>query len=125
MTNPEDDAWSDMYLEDDARTDILFWWTSQEECEAIGDDLPEFVPEYLRSEYRSRLGRAGRGRLWSADQFGAVGIPWNTSKPAARLAGERGGIVIHKEDAPYVFELPGFLTDAKLNIINDLQEPAQ
>ncbi len=77
-----------------ARTDLLIWWTGQEECEAIyalheEDDenrvLPATVPEYIRLEFRSRYGRAGRGRLWCDGQF----------------------------------SLPGFLTDLKLNFIND------
>lgn len=105
------------------RDDLLIWWTAQDECEAIGDELAEATPEYIRSEYRSRLGRNGRGRLWSANQFGDVGIPWDESKPATRLAGKRGGIVIWASDAAHVFDLPGFLTDLRLNFINEL-EPA-
>lgn len=102
------------------RTDLLIWWLSQDECEAIGDYPPGSVPLYIRSEYRSRYGRNGRGRLWTDNQFGAVGIPWDMSKPATRLAADRGGIVIWAADAPHVFGLHGFLTDLRLNFINEL-----
>jgi hypothetical protein len=104
------------------RTDIYIWWLSQDECEAIGDFPPGSVPLYIRNEYRSRLGRPGRGRLWVGLEVGEVGIPWDDSKPAARLAGKRGGIVIYKTDATHVFGLPGFLTDLHLNFINSLQD---
>lgn len=103
------------------RADLLVWWTSQDECEAIGDELAESVPDYIRSEYRSRYGRNGRGRLWADDQIGMVGIPWDTTKPASRLAGSRGGIVIWLTDAVHVFGMAGFLTDLELNIINELE----
>jgi len=76
------------------------------------------VPDYIHSEFCSRYGRNGRGRLWAADELGSVGIPWDTTKPASRLAGSRGGIVIFKRDAVHVFGLPGFLTDLQLNFIN-------
>lgn len=103
------------------RTDLLIWWLAQDECEAIGDFPPGSVPLYIRNEYRSRLGRPGRGRLWADTQFGEVGIPWDITKPATRLAGTRGGIVIFKADAAHVFDLPGFLTDLHLNFINTLE----
>lgn len=106
-------------IDTSARTDVLVWWLSQDECEAIGDELADDAPAYLCLEYRSRLGRPGRGRLWVDDQFDDVGIPWDTTKPASRLAGERGGIVIWASDAAHVFSLPGFLTDCRLNFINE------
>jgi len=106
------------------RTDLLIWWTDQEECESIGNHthMLKTVPEYIRKEYSSRYGRNGRGRLWTDAQFGAVGFPWDTTKPASRLADKRGGIVIWASDAAHVFGLPGFLTDQRLNIINELGE---
>jgi hypothetical protein len=102
------------------RTDVLIWWTDQEECETIGYELDPTFPTYLCREYRSRHGRNGRGRLWAAGEFRIMSIPWDETKPAAKLADKRGGIVIWKTDAPLVFNLPGFLTDMKLNFINEL-----
>lgn len=112
------------YIDSTERTDLLIWWLSQDECEAIGHYPPGSVPEYIRLEYRSRLGRNGRGRLWVPSQFGAVGIHWDTTKPATRLAEKRGGIVIFASDAVHVFSLPGFLTDLKLNFVNALEQLA-
>lgn len=100
----------------------LIWWTSQQECEAIGFDSPATFPEYLADEYQSRLGRNGRGRLWIHASISQGDIEWPADKPAARLAGVRGGIVIRAADAPIVFGLPGFLTDTELNLINALEE---
>jgi hypothetical protein len=103
------------------RTDLMIWWLSQDECEKIGSFPPGSVPLYIRNNYRSRLGRPGRGRLWADSQFGAVGIPWDESKPVTRLAAERGGVVILASDAAHVFGLPGFLTDLELNFVNAIE----
>lgn len=103
------------------RDDLLIWWTSQDECEKLYGQFPSDAPEYIRNEFQSRYGRNGRGRLWSDDQFGDVGIPWDITKPAARLASERGGIVVNKADAAWVFGLWGFLTDLRLNFINEIE----
>lgn len=97
---------------------LLIWWTSQAECEQIGDALSESVPDYIRSEYRSRLGRNGRGRLWVASRIALDEIPWDATKPAARLASDRAGIVVDATDVEHVFGLPGFLTDTSLNFVN-------
>lgn len=101
-------------------TQYLVWWTSQVECELIGEELPEAVPMYIRKEYRSRFGRNGRGRLWVADEINSGDMAWDESKPAARLANERGGIVIRPEDASHVVALPGFLTDWQLDFVRAL-----
>lgn len=128
MTTPNE--FDQSIIDTSDRTDLLVWWTSEEECEAIHHQfpmwqwqLPYTVPTYIRSEYQSRLGRNGRGRLWVAEEIGEVGIPWDETKPASRLAGTRGGIVIWKSDAEHVFALPGFLTDLRLNFINEIEEP--
>lgn len=104
-------------------TDKLYiWWLSQEECEAIGDFLDSSVPSYIRSEYLSRFGRPGRGRLWADPEMGIEEIQWNINKPASRLAEKRGGIVIKEKDVAYIFYKPGFVTDTELNFVNDLEE---
>lgn len=90
---------------------LWIWWLSQQDCEAIGDVLADSVPEYIRSEYRSRYGRAGHGRLWSAAKFGAIrSVEWNTSALARQLE-NCGGIVIMQRDAEHLADLPGILTD--------------
>lgn len=100
---------------------FLIWWTNQEECEAVGEQIEQSsVPDYLKSEFRSRVGRNGRGRLWVPDHIDLKGIEWDTAKPASRLAESRGGIVLDADDSLLVFYLPGFLTDLELNFINGL-----
>jgi len=123
------DPFEQPIIDSTQRTDLLIWWTDQKECEALVamndlwsdyDATIEGVPDYIHSEFCSRYGRNGRGRLWSHSQFGAVGIPWDESKPAARLASERGGIVIWAKDVHVIFGLPGFVTDLELNLLNEV-----
>lgn len=96
------------------------WWTSQQDCEVLGDHAPKHLPEYIRTEYRSRLGRNGRGRLWIAPttpelQDTAV-HPWPATPVATAIETFRhGGIVIHAAHVPLVACLPGFVTDTHLN----------
>lgn len=92
--------------------DFAIWWTHDDVLEQIGraDKLPAAVPAYIRSAYNARLGRVGRGRLWSD-----TGMPKETTKwpdnSITRLAADNyGGIVIYLRDAHTVAPLPGFLT---------------
>lgn len=103
-----------------SETEYWVWWLSQDECEAIGDYPPGSVPEYIRVQYHRRMRRDGRGRLWADRHLGPVGMLWDTTKPASRLAATRGGIVINADDAEHVFALPGFLTTLELDFINVL-----
>lgn len=93
---------------------FAIWWTSQPDCEAIGDALPETLPAYMRQQYRSRLGRNGRGRLWLSTALGLpvhFGVDWPDSTPLAdRLGADYGGIVIRAADAPLLAEMPGIVT---------------
>lgn len=100
-------------------SEYLIWWTDQAECEAILDTTAATAfPAYLYSEFQSRLGRNGRGRLWTPSHIPVEGIEWDENKPAGRLAEKRAGIVIEAKDKAVVFSLPGFLTDLELNFIN-------
>lgn len=96
---------------------ISIWWLEQADYEAIGDELPASFPAYLKTEYESRRGRGGRGRLWVAREFGEVGVdPWPDNAMARRLGGDDfGGIVIHDEHAAFLQRLPGVITDMHLN----------
>lgn len=116
---------SDKEINSRERNDILIWWTSQRACKDIGEELTPIAPEYLRREYRSRLGRNGRGRLWVADIFGDVGVPWDKARPAAWLAEDCGGIAIWRVDASYVIGLPGFVTNTRLFIWNGIEGPGE
>lgn len=100
-----------------ART-IAVWWTDQACCEAIGDqdNAPRWLPEYVREQYWSRYGRAGRGRLWAHERFqdlGRIRIAWpDPETPLARWLGKGfAGIVIEAADVPLLHDLPGVVTD--------------
>lgn len=100
-------------------SDYLIWWTDQAEAEAVIEMDITALPEYLQKEFRSRYGRNGRGRLWVPEHISITEIDWDENKPASRLADKRGGIVIETKDKGFVFLMPGFLTDLKLNFINE------
>jgi hypothetical protein len=107
----------------------LIWWLSQDDQEAIAEAapagasaLPAGFPRYLREEYESRDGRSGRGRLWVGEVFGgdhddycvkAEEPPWSTPL-GVYLAKRCGGIVIRREDAALLRNLPGVITDRQL-----------
>jgi hypothetical protein len=98
------------------KTPFVIWWLSQADCEAIGDNVDEMSwPDYIKKEYRSRLRRAGRGRLWVPTEIPIKEIEWDATKPLADRAAECGGIVIQAEDARTIATLPGFITDLGLN----------
>lgn len=93
--------------------EYLIWWTNQEDCDRI---VPlESWPVWLYDEFRSRQGRAGRGRLWVslrlADAPKTVTIEWDSLTNWLCLAANTaGGIVIRREDLRHVQFLPGFIT---------------
>jgi hypothetical protein len=94
---------------------VLIWWLSQDECEAIGEELPKTFPAYMRNEYASRLGRNGRGRLWVDKQFHVAEVkPWPSTSMGKFLGEKCGGIVIQDVDKKHLAKLPGIVTDLKL-----------
>jgi hypothetical protein len=127
--------------------ELLIWWTTQADCEAIGEPhdpadwkadewekvLASFrwqgsrlyrldqslLPGYIKKQYVSRYGRSGRGRLWVSDEFELDGITWDDSKPAAQYASDAAGIVIRASDLPLLNGLAGFVTDTYLNIVRE------
>lgn len=120
---------------------LLIWWLSQADCEAlensfylvelIGEDgdVEEYridgLPPYVNEQFFSRVGRAGRGRLWVADALGLAphfAIAWDdaTTTGARKLGFDSyGGIVLRAEDKAAVIALPGFVTDTNLKLIGD------
>jgi hypothetical protein len=98
---------------------MRIWWTNQEDCEAIGEELPEQVPEYIREQYQSRSGRNGRGRLWVSAHLGNVSIQWPEYENALeeRLASDYAGIVINDEDVIWIVYFPGIVTNLSLKPI--------
>lgn len=99
-----------------AEKNVLVWWTSQADCEKIVD-LPPHIPDYIISEFDSRYGRPGRGRLWVNQQFDIRGINWDDAHPVAAKAIDCGGIIIEADDAAFIKDYPGFITDVNLNIV--------
>lgn len=98
----------------DAAAQPLVWWTDQTDCRRISG-LKGTWPPYLRNQYRSRLGRGGRGRLWVDRRFGDVAIdPWPETALSPRLGESCAGIVIAREDLSQVAALPGVVTDLAL-----------
>lgn len=110
--------------------DLLVWWTNERDCRLIGsiyapltedqreDAAPPSWPAYLMKEYQSRYGRNGRGRLWSALEFGAVEVaPWLDTAFAGQVGEYYAGIVIKKDDLSAVIGLPGVITDLSLSPI--------
>lgn len=97
---------------------MLIWWTTQEDCEAtMALKVKSKMPKYLRDEFISRIGRAGRGRLWVAKRFKITSIDWNENCVAARYCERAGGIVFDETNLSFVKSLHGIVTDLKMNII--------
>mgnify|MGYP000446852491 CR=1 FL=1 len=103
---------------------MKIWWINPADCKAIGENLPENFPEYMRREY---------GRCDSIKNKGCNGIlfvepeielkkghriqvfPWPYETPLGKVLTNYSGIVIENEDVALVQALPGVLTDFKLN----------
>lgn len=101
-----------------AKDKYLIWWTSQEDCERVEffglADLLNDWPPYLRTEFASRNGRSGRGRLWVSgrlkDAPSEVSVAWSNAVAGCAAAKSAGGIVIKAEDVTHIQFLPGFVT---------------
>ncbi len=91
------------------------WWLDQSQSESIEEAEASNLPEYIQSEFRSRHGRPGRGRLWNNFDEKVEVNPWPETALARYLAEDSGGIVILTEDFEHVKNLPGTVTDTYLN----------
>lgn len=93
--------------------EILVWWLAPEDFNFMSHDY--YLPEWLRSQVQSALGRAGRGRLWlDTDRFPLdFGVSFGTS-PLAGLCSNMAGIVLRRSDLKYLEYLPGIVTDHML-----------
>lgn len=114
------------------RIPYAIWWTDQVSCElaeAMGAPLDEWPP-YLMAQWRARLGRNGRGRLWVD-----CDIDWGTGPmmiiadrkwvefedhPVGKALAEGAcgstwaGIVVRFEDVHHCLVMPGVVTDVDL-----------
>ncbi len=110
------------------------WWLSQDDCEIlesmidyetqyeVGSYYPNVVislhiPLYIAKEYRSRLGRAGRGRLWVPPEINITECVWSGELSVCQRAAECGGIVVHMRDWQKLRNLPGFITDIEMRYL--------
>ena len=93
--------------------DLLIWWLTENDCQAIGDPENLHLPEYLVALYRSRLGRAGRGRIWSDAFDDVLQIDPNLIEisPARERILQSGGIVFRRWDIVLLRDLPGLITN--------------
>jgi hypothetical protein len=96
----------------------VIWWLDQSAHElaaALGAPSASW-PAYIQSEFLSRQGRAGRGRLWIAPEIEFDGIAeWRDGDLAFNAVGrDCGGIVIRRSDAHHVLSWPGFVSDEGL-----------
>jgi hypothetical protein len=105
----------------------LIWWTNQNDCERI---TPlDTWPLYLYEEFRSRSGRAGRGRLWTSpvvkDAPESVTIDWDSlTNWLCKMADDAGGIVIKAEHVVQVQFLPGFVTTFAMELPDAVVAPS-
>ncbi|NBX49632.1 hypothetical protein EBT25_06745 [bacterium] len=103
---------------------LCIWWTTQSDTEKIGEDGFDDrtdVPEYLKTEFNSRYGRNGRGRLWISPTLeGAPSeIPWDETKTACRMItkGSMGGIMMNRADIALLPQGIGFITDLNCDLL--------
>jgi hypothetical protein len=99
--------------------ELCIWWLTQMDCAHITEGLIEKLPEYIAQEYRSRQGRAGRGRLWVAETFGEVDCTWSDDNPVCRMLTQlsAGGIVFVASDICALPKNIGVVTDLNGNLL--------
>jgi hypothetical protein len=101
------------------RDKLLIWWLCENDYKAIKVKDLKILPGYMTEEYKSRLGRPGRGRLWVSEKMKKIQAvievnPWPDSA-LGRLFGEGyGGIVFDGKSLPVLRRLPGIVTNLKL-----------
>ena len=93
---------------------LAVWWVNQSDCESINED--NINVSYIRKEYDSRNGRAGRGRLWVPKQIKLqqVELP---STVVFEGNDTHGGIVIFKEDVESIRNFGGIISDTAGNLL--------
>jgi hypothetical protein len=107
---------------------ILIWWTNQDDAEQFGvpytycfDKCP--LPDYIKKQFASRYGRAGRGRLWVDESINVKEIEWNDESPLSDYCNEAAGILFDSSDLNAMRRVPGVITDLNLIDIEDNRTP--
>ena len=88
---------------------LLIWWTPDGVASEMIGENPNWarypgVPDYVKQEYDSRVGRAGKGRLWVPPGIDLESIPEDECPPGC------GGIVFEERYRNAMRALPGFIT---------------
>ncbi len=101
------------------KKELLIWWTSNAESQAIGPEAPAALPAYVREQYQDRFGRNGRARLWVDKKFGAREISEWPDTFIGRMIreGTSGGIVFTSPEVKLFKGVPGVVTDFQLRMI--------
>lgn len=100
------------------RLNSIIWWTNQDDTETV-EEMQTNFPDYLQTEFRSRIGRNGRGRLWVPYQYMSQDwkIEWLDGPLFSKLEKSYGGIVMLAADINHVMNLPGIITDFNMRVI--------
>ena len=109
----------------------LIWWTDEAAAKVvertiISDAWPasrhDRWPVYLVRQFESRIGRAGRGRLWDSGDFGPASVDdaQFDKTPIGRwiVESSMAGIVIGRRDLSCVIDMPGVVTDLELRRVS-------
>ncbi len=94
---------------------LLIWWLTGDEQAQVTKKEWLRVPIYIKDELKSIEGRERRGRLWVPKDIELEGIEWDYKHPNTERLEKAGGIVFHSEDKEFLEELPGLITDLKLD----------
>ena len=96
--------------------EYFIWWLSPLEINVIEVDLrndESFLPAHLEAQLRSAQGKNGCGRLWDAHRTNLSVEPW-PDNTLGRYCSECAGLVVDHHDAAFLRNLPGLLTNFKL-----------
>lgn len=105
----------------------IIWWLNQSDAERIGYlielDYVKSWPQYLKDQFESMSGRAGRGRLWVAVELDSDATPppdnaqFSKDNPVCRMAADCGGIAVRSADIRHILRLPGFVTTFNMSLL--------
>lgn len=104
------------------RTELLIWWTTDNESVVIGETAPDHLPAYVRQQYLTRvtLSRGQQKALLVDARFGTREIrDWpDTNIARAIRDGSDVGIVFSSGDLLLFKHVPlGLVTDFKLQVL--------
>jgi len=103
---------------------LVIWWISPLNERSLQHRRYEVeaLPDYIATEVISLFGRPLRGRLWVASELRPDfdDLEWNEESSLSARASECGGVVVRETDISTLQQMPGFITDRDLNLIQEL-----